>query len=81
MATLLGGVNKQKFKVNHKNLFFFYLMVLFCYAVGESGVVRWASNGSLRESHNISAFISGSEVFYQKVLCLLFYKSKEKLHL
>ena len=36
LATLLGHVNKQNFKVHFKNLIFFFLLVLFCCDVGES---------------------------------------------
>ena len=30
LATLLGHVNKQHFKVNFKNIFLFFLTLLFC---------------------------------------------------
>ena len=33
---LLGRVNKQIFEVNFKNIFLFFLTVLFCCDVGES---------------------------------------------
>ena len=47
LATLLGGVNKQKFKVNLKNIFVFILTVLFCCEVGVSDVDTWARNGPI----------------------------------
>ena len=36
LATLLGGVNTQIFKVNLKNQFYFFLVLLFSNYVGES---------------------------------------------
>ena len=38
LATLLYRVNMQKFKVEFKNIFLFFLMVLFCCNVGVSAL-------------------------------------------
>ena len=51
LATLLGGVNKQKFKVNYKNRFLFFLTVLFFCDVDENGVDITVSNGPLHKFH------------------------------
>ena len=39
LATFLGGVNKQIFKVEFKKLFLFFLVMLFCCNVGESDLI------------------------------------------
>ena len=41
---LLGRVDKQIFKVNLKNIFVFYLTVLFCCDVGESDINEQANH-------------------------------------
>ena len=57
-ATFLGRVNKQKFKVNYKKIFIFFLTVLFCCDVGESGVDIGAANGPLHKKYKKCAFTS-----------------------
>ena len=47
LSTLLGVVNKLKFKVNLKNIFVFILTVLFYCEVGVSDVDTWARNGPI----------------------------------
>ena len=44
LATLLEHVNKQKIKVNFKNIVLFFLLVKFCCSVGESDTVGEAKN-------------------------------------
>ena len=56
----------QKFKVNYKKLFHFFLTVLFCCSVGENGVNISAVNGPLHKLYKNSAFTSVREVLYQK---------------
>ena len=46
-------LNVLNFKVNYKNLFFFYLTVFLCCHAGGSSLVGKASNGSISEYHNI----------------------------
>ena len=46
VATLLGGVNTQIFKVNCKNLFLFFLMVFYYCNVGES-MLKLKASGQL----------------------------------
>ena len=77
---MLDRVNKQIFKVNYKNWILFLLTVLFCCNVGENGDNISVGNGPLHKLHKNSSIVSENEVLYQKVLCILFYKSKEKLH-
>ena len=68
LATLLVRVNKQNFKVEFKNIFLFFLTVLFCCDVGVSGlelkVTRWGSY----KSSNFKGLKSENEVFYGKLL-------------
>ena len=62
--------------MNYKKYFFFFLTLLFCCNVGEHGVNISVGNGPFHKFHKNKAFMSASEVLYQKVLCVVFYKSK-----
>ena len=70
--------NKQNFKVEFKNIFLFYLTVLFCCDVGVSdrvlksvGSPQWG----LSKKCNV---ISENEVLYQKFMCVVYYVRKKK---
>ena len=65
-AKLLGRVNKQIFKVNLKNLFCLYLVVLFCCNVGDSDCVIKAGCRPSNVSYKTCGVFSANEVLYQK---------------
>ena len=58
-------VNKQIFKVEFKNIFLFYLTVLFCCDVGVSDLVLKPICPSTWGLYKKCNFISENEAFYQ----------------
>ena len=80
LATLLERVKKQNFTLNFKKLFLFFLTVLFCCSVGENGRTIKGGNGPSHKFHKNSAPLSVSEVLYQKVIWVVYYKTRNKPH-
>ena len=72
---MLGGVKKQKFKVNlKKNIYIYiYFLVLFCCDVGNSGPVLKGRSKPMCGFREKFGFSCENEVLYQKLLCVLFH--------
>ena len=63
MATLLGGVNKQNFKVEFQKIFLFFLSVFFCCDIGVS--VPNLKNGGPRKITLYKKFVFRSESLFK----------------
>jgi hypothetical protein len=76
---LLERANIKFLKVNFKNLFLFYLTVLFCCDVGESGFILKSNGPSSWGVSKICVCSIVNESLSQKLMCVVFYKSKKNL--